>query len=125
MLAMKVLFYLPQNKKSGNKFEKEVVAAVPENRRECHYTIETFSARLRQLDGFLTLAVVFALRKKDLSDILSIKQILCGIRLILILPDNDKSTIVTGHKFYPRFLEFITGDYSRVIAVMKKIIDER
>ena len=68
------------------------------------------------------IAVVMAAREKDLLDILSIRHFLSDVRLILILPNSDKSTIALGHTFYPRFLDFITGDFSRVAAVMNKMM---
>jgi hypothetical protein len=116
-----ILFYIPVSREIRQKFEKEVVAAVPKAMRECCYTIEELSRNLRRKERFETIAVIMASREKDLLDIYLIRELLHGFRLILILPNNDKSTVAMGHCLCPRFMDTGAGSYSRVSAVLNKM----
>ena len=63
---------------------------------EIHRTIDSLSQRLCQPMEEPTIAVLLADRKKDLIEILSIKELLNGIKIILVLPDREEDTIAKG-----------------------------
>ena len=70
-------------------------------------------------DLFAAVLVVFS--RDDLVDLLSIREFLTSIRVILVLPDCEQETISIGHDLKPRFL---TTDWNseEVIAVLAKML---
>jgi hypothetical protein len=52
----------------------------------------------------LRLIVLYAADRSDLESILLLNDLLCDIRIVLILPDLDEATVSLAHKLHPRFL---------------------
>lgn len=50
-MKMKVLFYISENCRSRDRFEKEVMGSVPKNDQEKYQKFEFFSRRLRENAG--------------------------------------------------------------------------
>ena len=70
----------------------------------------------------MDIAVLLAASHKELQELLSIKELLQHIRIILLLPDHENETIANGHKLYPRFLSYCDGNLDDVAAVLSKMI---
>ena len=66
-----------------------------------------------------------AANKKQLSDLLLIKEELRNLKIILILPDSKSDTISGGHELYPRFVSYIDSDFKEVGAVLEKMIKNK
>jgi len=84
--------------------------------------INTLSLKLRKSLGELTIAILLAESKEELLDLLSIRDLLNGIRIILILPDGNKDSIKKGHALSPRFLTYTDSDFNWITAVLKKML---
>lgn len=86
-------------------------------------TIDGLALRLRQDHGNPKIAVLLAGSRKELLEILSVRDLLNNrFRLILILPDNKKDTVKKGHSLYPRFLTYVDGNFDWVAAVLEKML---
>lgn len=99
-----------------------IESLVPKDNWEIFRTVETLSFRLRRPGYRPAIAVFLASSRKDLADILSIHDLLCDIRTILILPDREDDTVALGHALYPRFLSYIDSDFKDVAAVLEKMV---
>jgi len=87
-------------------------------------SIESLSHWLRQpADDLPIAAVLLAARSEDLSDLLSIRDLLRDVRIILILPDREANTIAQGHTLRPRFLSYTDSDFTDVLAVLGKCLE--
>ncbi|MBN1547201.1 MAG: hypothetical protein JW902_11125 [Syntrophaceae bacterium] len=120
---MNVLFYKPMAKEASNKLLNGVLKNLHTNSKlEVHLTIDSLSHSLRQPREDSIIAVLLSESKKDLVDILGIKDLLSDVRVVLILPDRAKDTISKGHSLRPRFLSYSDTDYSEVGTVLNKMI---
>jgi hypothetical protein len=120
---MNILYYATETEGSGERLQRVIETLVPEETREVYRTIDSLSSRLCQpKDYYLTIAVLLAASRKDLADILSIHDLLCDIRIILILPDRENDTIAWGHSLQPRYLSYIDSDFTDVAAVLGKMM---
>ena len=99
-----------------------IESVVPETRMEIHRTIDSLSDRLHQCRYDSATAVLLATSTQDLFELLSIRDLIQKARVILILPDREKTTIANGHALYPRFLSYVDSDFKDVAAVLKKMI---
>ena len=119
---MNVLFYLPLTSEIGSKIQGVVKMAKSMARTEIFRSIGDLSSGLcRPADGF-TIAVIVTGTREDLANIISIRQLLSGISVILVLSDSHDETIAAGHKLYPRFLTFMDSNLMEVGAVLEKMI---
>ena len=119
---MTLIYYTPTSNSAGERLRKAINAVVPAKRTEIYRTIGSLSRRLRQPTYNLNIAILLAAGRKELSDLLSLRDLFRDIRIILLLPDRKKETISKGHKLYPRFLSYIDTDFTDVAAVFEKMI---
>lgn len=120
---MRLLFYSTAIKGAGERLQKIIEALIPEEKREVYRTIGHLAHRLRQPTINSSVAVLLAATEKDLSDILSIRDLFGDLRLIVILPDHESKTIARGHSLRPRFLSTIDSNFSEVAAVLDKMFE--
>jgi len=83
---------------------------------------KSLSQKLRHPRYGRTIAVLLADTWADLEDILAIRALLDGIRIILILPDSNEQTVKQGFTLLPRFLTYADSDFSMAEAVLKKML---
>jgi hypothetical protein len=60
--------------------------------------------------------------RRELENLLTIRHLLGDTRIILVAPDVCEETIARAHLLHPRFLSFVSGDYSNIAAVVSKML---
>jgi len=121
---MNLFFYVSVMEGAGNQLYEIIESVVPEDQIEIYRTTKSLFHRLRQPKDNLNIAVLLASSKKDLSDILSIGDLLSDINIILILPDEEEDTIAKGHTLRPRFLTYSDNSFQGVRAVLMKMLEQ-
>ena len=115
---MQVLFFAPNG--AGEQLQEAVEGLFPDTR--VYRAIGDLSKRFRQpMDG-PTIAVLVAKTEEDLGGILSIRDLLRDVRVLLVLPDMGTETVAKGHSLHPRFLSHIDADLTEVAAVLEKML---
>lgn len=107
---------------TGERLHAVIESLIPKDRMEIHRTVESLVRRLRQPKYDLGIAVLVPASKEDLLEIIAIRDLFDGIRIILILPDSQNDTVSKGHTLYPRFLSRADGDFKEVSAVLEKML---
>jgi len=106
----------------ANRLRKSINSLVSRQHLEIQRNIKNLSKRLNRFPREIDLAVLFAASKDQLSELLSLRELLDDVRIILILPDRGRETISKGHLLRPRFLSYADGDLTDVIAVLNKML---
>jgi hypothetical protein len=119
---MNLLFYTTEKEEVGECFQNIIDTLVPKGMGETYRTIKSLAHRLRQPGYDSTIAVLLAATREDLYDILSIRELLRGINIILILPDRNADTIAKGHRLRPRFLTYKDSNFGEITAVLGKML---
>jgi hypothetical protein len=119
---MKLFLYAPDMCKSGKRLRKVIEALVSKEDTESYRTIEGLTFRLRQPRHNPFIAVLLAASREELSDILSLSDLLCDIRIMLVLPDREPVTIAKGHTLRPRFVTYADSDFVEMAAVLSKVL---
>ncbi|RKX60288.1 MAG: hypothetical protein DRP28_01560 [Thermodesulfobacteriota bacterium] len=119
---MNLLFYAREEHGVCERLQRLIEGLVSEDNIEICMTIESLSQRLRQPTYDLSIAVLLAADSQDLTELLSIRDLIWDLRLILILPDRETGTIAKGHTLRPRFLTYLDSDFADVTAVLKKML---
>ncbi len=119
---MKLLFFVGIINGAGKRLYRIIQSLVPLSQVESHPTIESLNRRLRKPVGHLNIAVMLTSNKKDLLDLLALRDLFWNLRIILIIPDRKPETIAMAHILRPRFLSYADGDFSDVAAVLEKML---
>jgi len=93
----------------------------PQHLKVCH-TIEDFSKRVKQLPKKINIAVLLTQSKHELLELVSLRDFLEDVHIILILPDRENETIVNGHKLRPRFISYLDDDFTNIGSVLEKML---
>ncbi len=120
-ISMRLLVFAPM-RKEGNRLINDLIDNFTAVKNlEIYRTVDSLAARLRQPQKKTIIAVIFAVTREDLSDIISIKELLLDTRIILILPDHDHATIAKGHMLRPRYVAYADTTKGEVVAVIEKM----
>ncbi len=120
---MNLLFYAPVMNGGGKHLYRMIEKLNPNMGLELHRSSISFSERLRQPLKGISIAILYLTREEDLTDILSIKDLLCDIRIILVLPDREEETVSKGHILRPSFLVYPDSELREVTEVLKKMLN--
>ena len=118
---MAVLFFSGGNRGEENRI-KQIMNDLDQE-IEVYSSLNTLSKRFHKPSVNLNLMIFLVSCHEILSGLLAIRKQMYDLPVVLILPDSKKETISTGHKFYPRFISFIGGDYSELVQFLDKIIN--
>ena len=120
---MSLILYSPVQEGVGKQLRRVIEKLVSKDNVEIYQSVESLSLRLRQpADSLPIAAVLLAARRGDLSELLSIRDLLRDIRIILVLPDRDEDTIAKGHTLRPRFVSYSDSNFTDVCSVLGKMI---
>jgi hypothetical protein len=119
---MALLVYSIKTEGVGERLLKVIGLLIPENKFEICRSIGELSKRLRQPIFNPTIAILLATSRDELQDILSIRDLLGDMKIILIVPDMNSGTVAKGHTLRPRFLCDCNSDFVDVAAVLSLMI---
>lgn len=88
-------------------------------------TIGSLSRWLRQPRNDTDIVILLASSKVELHylNLVSLRNLLSDMRIVVILPDSKPDTIAKGHILRPRFLSYCDGDFQDVAAVLSRMIE--
>jgi hypothetical protein len=119
---MNLLFYAPVMNGGGRQLYRMIEKLNPKMGLELHRSNVSLAQRLRLPLRGIPIAVLHLTRKEDLTDVLSIKDLLGDIRIILRLPDREEETVSKGHILRPSFLVYPDSELREVTEVLKKML---
>jgi hypothetical protein len=95
----------------GSHHEVRVFRNMAELRRELHRPGKD-----------IRLIILNAANRRDLEDLLLLKEMLHDIRVVLILPDLEETTLSLAHKLHPRFLAGADSNRDELGAILNNMI---
>lgn len=123
---MKVVLYANERNDPASKGLQNVIeTCIPSNCLEVFRNSRDFLLRVYQIPRKIDVAVLFAHNHDQLSKLISLKDYLMGVRIILILPDREHLTVIKGHVLSPRYTSYIDSNTTDVAAVLNKMISSR
>lgn len=120
---MRVLLYSEKEDDKTELLTKQTEGLISEESFETCKTIKDFRHILTLLGRSPDIAVIMVRKKEELGMILSLKDLLADVLIIVVLPDREKDTISQAHKLCPRFLTYMDGNFEEVASVLKKMIE--
>lgn len=119
---MSVIYYNSMNNDSAERLQKILETEGLGERVERHQTIEGLSNRLCRTNHGQDIAVILVGDISEIYLILSIKQLLHDVRVILILPNTSTEFISAAYKLHPRFISYSDCDFKEVAIVLRRMI---
>ena len=121
---MKLLLYARDSNGPGHRLQRMLEAFEMRTDIEIYRTVDSLAHGLIQphINYDEAIAVLIPGNREDLRDLLSIRDMLVDVRVVLILPERKKEIISKGFLLYPRLVTYADGDLVMVAAVLKKMI---
>ncbi len=121
---MKVLFYAAETIEAGMRLQTVIEARVPADTLEvCHHIDSVSRWFYRPHPGNeLIVVVLLAAGKQDLQSILSLRDLLKDVRILMVLTDREKETIAMAHQLRPRFIGYVDNDFFGIGDVLEKML---
>jgi hypothetical protein len=95
---------------------------LPKERIEVYRTFDNLSQRLKHPAQGESIAVLAPGSRQELREILSRRDLLRGLRTIVIAPDHEAETTAIAHQLRPRYLTYLNGDFGVLAAVLRKMV---
>ncbi len=119
---MKVILYANESNALASKHLQNVVeTCIPSNCLEVFGSSRDFAQRLYQIPRKIDVAVLFAQNNDQLFELITLKDFLMDISIILILPDREHVTVKRGHTLFPKFTSYIDSNATDVASVLNKM----
>lgn len=119
---MTVLYYTSKNSDISVRLLQVIEILATKEQTEIYQSVSSLSLRLREPSPYKEIAVLLADTRDDLLEILSIRDLLEGIRVIIVLPDREADTVSNAYTLFPRYLSYTDSDFNDVSAVLKKML---
>jgi len=123
---VRVVVYSPADCVAGDLLRRALRSVKAVKNMEFQDTIAGFSEALRQAPGEVAVAVVLVAGRRELLELLAVREIFADLPMILVLPDGAEQTIGLGHRLNPRFVSFSHGElshYADVLAVLVRMLE--
>lgn len=119
---MKTVLYADDLTALGETLKNIIQARVSGIQVEDCNSIEHISQTLRQPLNNVSVVIFLIASMEELVQINSMHTLFDNIRVILILPDRKKETIVLGLKLKTSFVSYVDSDLQDVASVLNQII---
>ncbi len=117
-----ILIYAASADEAGKNLKGLLKTLPLKNQPESYHAIEALINRLRKPLGQNFIGILIPGDQRELSNLISIRHLFRDMRIILVLPDNQETTISNGHYLRPRFLTYADSNFSDVIAVIENMM---
>ncbi len=122
-----ILFVHQDASQQGEALQKQMIEYFGENIIQMVHTFNALKYILKQPGGcnLQEVYVLLAESPRRLQELFCLIDLLDGRRIVLILPDDTRTTVSMAHRFYPRFFTYINTIYDDLCAVLYKMINPK
>jgi DNA-binding NarL/FixJ family response regulator len=89
---------------------------------ETYANLDDLFDRLRKPRLNLKIGILSIGNEKELDRLLSIRELLADMRLVVVLPDKDPQTVAKAHALAPRFITFADAGIEPLVSVVNKMV---
>jgi hypothetical protein len=121
---MNLILYVHQDaSEDGDTFKKIIAQNFSDVQIDSFHTFNMFKAKLKKKSLYNEeIFILFAETENRLKELFRLIDLLENKRIILILPDQSKTTVSAALNFYPRYFTQINNSYNDLCAVLNKMI---
>lgn len=120
---MNLLFYLPRPTGRRNEILGALAPFVSDGRLEVFPDLKSFASRLRRPKDPLSVSLIWNPTMADLREIAGMRDLLAGIRTLLVLPDQEKETIALAHMIHPSYITYAEEGLPEIVCVLGRLAE--
>ena len=117
-----MLFYAQARNDVFEPLKQSLNGRASETCLESYSKLEDLFQRLHKPRVNLEIGVFSIGSLAELDLLLTIKDLLSDMRLVLVLADNDPETLSKAHALAPRFISFIDAGIEPLVSVVEKML---
>ena len=117
-----ILFAKKLSDKCGSRLLSAVASEASEENLEIIRSFRSLAERLYRIPKRIAVMVLLAADQKQLSELVSISELMEDLRIILVLPDREGKTFSRGNTLRPRFLTYTDHGIDDVAPVLRKML---
>lgn len=87
-------------------------------------SVDSLSQKLQKPWEKKPIVIILVYKKDELLDLISIREQLHQMRLILVLPDAEKGTISLAHRLRPNYLTYIYSNPKELKVVLQRMLEK-
>ncbi len=118
---MNLFFFLPKPGDCCHELLQEAARFVAKKDLEVFVDREAFTARMRRPKDPRSVALLWNPTEDDLREIGSVKDFLAGVRVLLILHDQNKETIALAHRLLPAYIAYVDDGIPDILSVLRRL----
>jgi hypothetical protein len=117
--------YAPESVVDAPRYSHEIVNALGRNAHlEMYRKFPELLARLKRANN-PEFMILLAADRKDLADIVAHRDAYLSAAILLLVPDEEPSTIASAHLLRPRFLGRLEDGRDNAISVLRRMVRRR
>ena len=89
---------------------------------ETYANLDDLFDRLRKPRLNLEIGILAIGSEGELDRLVTIRELLSDMRLVLVLPDKDPHTVAKAHALAPRFITFADASIDPLVSVVNKMM---
>jgi hypothetical protein len=117
-----LLIYVHPGREMEKRFHAMITAEGTRANTEVINAFGVLRERLKRPSDNRKMALLFVDSKEELSQILSLQDLLTPVPFILILNDHDPKIISLAHLLRPRFIGYTDWDIQMLLSVVTRMI---
>ena len=118
---MDVILYAPNS--DQDDIRQRIEGLIPEKRLKAYRTLEGLSERLHRPIDPETVLIIVTYSREKLSEISPLRHVLGDVRTVVVVPDQEPTTVALAHQLRPRFLTYANSNFDDLAAVLQKMIE--
>jgi hypothetical protein len=118
---MEIFLYVSAIEGKGKEIQGIMKDLFRDEQLQIHRSINSLSQNLQKPWEEKPIVVVLIYRKDELIDLVSRREQLHPVRLVLILPESEEGMISLAHRLRPNYLTYIHKDLKDLKAVLLKM----
>lgn len=122
---MSVLFFSTVQDHAVQGFKSITQAEVWPDQLELCRSVNALYQRLLRPRGNLSIAVINVASEEELTEVISLKDLLEDLATIVIMPDVNEENVARAHELRPRFLASTESNPIIIGAVLAKMLRKR
>lgn len=120
---MASILYLSSENGMEERFSALLSMANRKKRFKVYHSLSDLSEILRKPHSNIRVAVIFAANEAELTGIISLGSLMADVKIILILADEGKDTMLKAHMLRPRYITWLDSGLGDMLPVLKRMID--
>lgn len=108
--------------KGQEQLKESLKTFFPKRKVKICQTFEKLSQRLKLPAELGSIVVLAPGSREDLLRILSKRDLLRGLRTVVIAPDHEVETTGIAYQLRPRYLTYLNGNFGDLAAVLHKMV---